>query len=93
MSALILQTIVLVAAVVIILRTEPALNRMSRVTPLLVRSAFHLLTLGAVSEIVFILSGDVPTWSMAILCAGVAVLLICERRLRVLCPPPKRRAQ
>lgn len=93
MSALILQTIVLVAAVVIILRTEPALNRMNHGTPFLVRSAFHLLTVGAVSEIVFILAGDVPTGSMAILYAGVAVLLICERRLRVLCPPPKRRAK
>ena len=91
MSTLILQAIVLVAAVVIIVRTEPALNRMSRCTPLLIRAAFHLLTLGAIAQIVFILDGDVPTWPMAIVCAGVAVLLICERRLRVLCPPPKRR--
>ena len=86
-----LQIIVVLAAVVIIVRTEPALNRMSRCTPFMVRTAFHLLALGAAAEIVFIVTGDVPSWPAAIVTLGVAALLICERRLRLLCPPPKRR--
>lgn len=90
MTTLLLQAIVLVAAVVIIVRAEPALNRMSRCTPFLIRSSFHLLTLGAVAEIVWLVAGDVPSWPTAITLVGVAALLFCERRLRLLCPPPRR---
>ena len=90
---MLLQIIVVMAALVIIVRAEPALNRMSRGTPLMVRGAFHLLALGAAAEIVFIMSGDVPSWPTAIVTLGVAALLVCERRLRVLCPPLKRRVQ
>lgn len=86
----IMQAIVVLAALVIIVRTEPALNRMSRCTPFMVRAAFHLLALGAAAEIVCIVVGDVPSWPTAIVTAGVAALLICERRL-LQCPPPKRR--
>lgn len=85
------QIAVIVAAVMIVVRAEPALNRMSRDTPFVVRVAFHLLALGAVAEIVFIVAGDVPSWPMAIVTLGVAALLVCERRLRLLCPPVKRR--
>lgn len=91
MTTVILQAIVVLAALVIIVRTEPALNRMSRCTPFMVRAAFHLLALGAAAEIVCIVVGDVPSWPTAIVTVGVAALLICERRLRLLCPPPKRR--
>lgn len=91
MTTLLLQSIVLVAAVIIVWRAEPALNRMSPCTPFLIRVSFHLLTLGAVAEIVFILSGDVPSWPTAITTVGVAALLICERRLRLLCPSPRRK--
>lgn len=91
MTTLLLQAIVLMAAIIIVVRAEPALNRMSRCTPFLIRSSFHLLALGAVAEIVFILSGDVPSWPTAITSAGVAALLFCERRLRLLCPPHRRR--
>ena len=93
MTALLLKFVVLLAAGVIVVRAEPALNRMSRCTPFMVRASFHLLTLGAVAEIVFILSGDVPTWPTAIMIIGVAALLICERRLRILCPPTRRASQ
>ena len=91
MTTSILQAIVLVAALVIVVRSEPALNRMSRCTPFMIRASFHLLTVGAVAEIVFILAGDVPSWPTAITSVGVAALLLCERRLRLLCPPPRRR--
>ena len=90
MTALLLKFVVLLAAGVIVVRAEPALNRMSRCTPFMIRASFHLLTLGAAAEIVFILSGDVPTWPTAIMIIGVAALLICERRLRILCPPRRR---
>lgn len=92
MTTLLLQAIVLVAAVVIVWRAEPALNRMSPCTPFMIRASFLLLTVGAASEIVFIFAGDVPSWPSAIMTIGAAALLFCERRLRILCPPPKRRA-
>lgn len=91
MTTSILQAIVLVAALVIVVRSEPALNRMSRCTPFMIRASFHLLTVGAIAEIVFILAGDVPSWPTAITSVGVAALLFCERRLRLLCPPTRRR--
>lgn len=93
MTALILKIVVLLAAGVIVVRAEPALNRMSRCTPFTVRVAFLLLTLGAVAEIIHILVGGVPSWSTAIVISGAAALLVCERRLRVLCPPPRRASQ
>lgn len=93
MTALLLQSVVLVTASVIIFRAEPALNRMSPGTPLMIRASFHLLTLGAVAEIAFVLVGDVPSWPAAIMTAGVALLLICEKRLRILCPMPRTTSQ
>ena len=89
MTTIALQSIVVLCALVIIVRIEPALNRMSRCTPFMLRAAFHLLALGAAAEIVCVLVGDAPNWPTAIVTAGVATLLICERRLRVLYPPPK----
>lgn len=91
MTPLLLQAIVLAAALVIVVRSEPALNRMSQCTPFLIRVSFHLLTVGAIAEIVFILAGYVPSWPTAITSVGVAALLFCDRRLRLLCPPPRRR--
>lgn len=93
MTHLFLQALVVLAAVVIVVRAEPALNRMSRCTPFMVRASFHLLTLGAVAEIVFIVYGDVPSWPSAITTVGVAFLLVCEKRLRILCPMPRRTSQ
>ena len=89
MSELIQQVIGLLCTVVIVVRAESVLNRMNRQTPLLVRTAFHLLTVGAAAEIVCIVSGDAPSWSMVIVAAGVAMLLLCERRLQVFSPPSR----
>lgn len=88
---MITQIIVFVSALIIIVRTEPALNRMSGLTPFTIRYSFHMLAIGAAAEIVFVLSGDVPNWPTAISSTGVAALLFCERRLRVLYPPHRRR--
>ncbi|MEW6612720.1 MAG: hypothetical protein AB1409_08265 [Pseudomonadota bacterium] len=93
MTALLLQTIVLLAAMVILVRAEPALNRMGRSTPILIRASFHLLALGAAAQIVTILAGEVPSWPTAIVVVGAASLLVCERRLRVLCRGPQRVAR
>lgn len=90
MIALLLQAVVLAAAAIIVVRAEPALNRMSKTTPFLVRVSFHLLTLGAVAEIVFVLAGGIPAWQSAITTVGIAALLFCERRMRILFPPQRR---
>ena len=88
-----LKLFVLITALVIVVRAEPALNRMDSRTPILVRLSFLMLTLGAVAEILFLLSGEMPSWSTAIVFAGIAVLLVCERRLRLLDPAARKRAQ
>lgn len=90
MITLLLQAIVLMAAAIVVVRAEPALNRMSKSTPFLVRVSFHLLTLGAIAEIVFVLAGGIPAWQSAITTVGIAALLFCERRMRILFPPHQR---
>ena len=89
MTALLLKFVVLLAAGVIVVRAEPALNRMSRETTFLVRVAFHLLAVGSAAQIVFVVVGDTPSWPTAILLVGVAGLLACEKRLRILTPRGK----
>ncbi len=91
MITLLLQAIVLMAASIVVVRAEPALNRMSKSTPFLVRVSFHMLTLGAIAEIVFVLAGGIPAWQSAITTAGIAALLFCERRMRILFPNHQRR--
>jgi len=81
----------LVACIVILRRVEPALNRMSCNTLLTVRLALFLLLVGASVQILDILLGNPPAWPAVVLAAGVAVLMLCERRLRVLIPRPRPR--
>lgn len=86
------QALSVVACVVIILRAEGAINRMTRRTPFLVRSAFWLLLVGAASAAVCILlGGDVPPWPSVFGVWGAALMLFCERRLRYLTHAPKAR--
>lgn len=86
MCAIVLRVVVLLASVIVLARSEPALNRMDRDTSLIVRVAFHLLAVGAAAQIVFLVLGDLPSWPTAIVLVGVAGLLICEKRLRILAP-------
>jgi hypothetical protein len=81
MSDIFQQAIVLISSLVIAVRAEPTLNRMCKCTPLMMRMAFHFLTLGAIAEIGSIFIGDVPSWSTAISTVGAATLLVCEPRL------------
>lgn len=83
---LILQCTALLLAGVMLWRAEPALNRMSRCTPFLVRLAFLLIAVGALALGLSVLSGRVPDVQTVLIAAGVAALLVCERRLRVLLP-------
>ena len=69
----------------ILIRAEPAINRMGHLSPpLLVRLAFALLVTGAVAGIIAILAGTVPDPHTLIILAGTAALTFCERRLRIL---------
>lgn len=85
------QAVVLIASVIIIARSEPAINRMSGCTPMLVRLSFLALTIGAAAEIVSIVTGTPPGWPDTIIISGVAALLLCEKRMRILCPAVPRR--
>lgn len=82
MTPELIQIVVLAATAIIVVRAEPALNRMSRCTPFMIRASFHLLTVGAIAEAVSIISGEVPSWPAAITTLGAAALLFCERRVR-----------
>lgn len=93
MTPLLIQATALIACAIIVARAEPALNRMGKSTPILIRLSIHLLAVGALSEIGCILfSGEVPNWPTVIISIGIAALLVCERRLRVLCPVTRHKA-
>lgn len=83
-----LQIATALAAAVVLARAEPALNRMTARTPQLVRIALVLLVAGAAAKLgAILLLGAVPSAPEALTAAGLALLLLCERRLRVLVPP------
>lgn len=81
--------VTVVLAAIILWRTEPALNRMSRSTHSMVRYAVLLLAAGALAMILYTLAGDPPNIATLLLSGGIALMLICERRVRVLIPPQK----
>lgn len=84
MADLVMQILALLACGVIILRSEPALNRMSRSTHGSVRFAMYLALVGAVARVEWIRQGNVPDAITVIMLIGMAFLIVCERRLRVL---------
>jgi len=91
MLGIALKIVAVCAAGLILYRAEPALNRMSRQTHILVRVSMFLLVVGATAQIgSVVLFGYTPTASEALLLSGVAALLSCERRMRVLIPAPRR---
>lgn len=86
-----LQVASAAAAGVILYRAEPALNRMSGQTHIMVRISMFLLVVGSAAQLgSIILSGHIPTAPETLLFAGVAALLSCERLMRVLIPGPRR---
>lgn len=86
MIAALLTLLSIAACAVILWRAEPALNRMSRATPILIRLAMWLLVVSACAQFVTLLMGQAPDVPAVLLQAGVAALLLCERRLRILVP-------
>lgn len=91
MTPLLLSITSAAACAVILWRAEPALNRMTADTPAPVRVSMWLLTVGAAAQLLALALGAVPQWPTVLLELGVACLLYCERRLRVLVPRQQRR--
>lgn len=73
-------------AALILLRTEPAINRMSKTTHWMIRYALLLIAAAALAIILSTLAGDPPGIITTLLAAGIALMLICDRRLRFLLP-------
>lgn len=68
----------------ILWRAEPALSRMSGSTHWMIRYAMLLLAGGALGIIFGIYGGATIDFPTLLILAGIALLLICERRLRFL---------
>jgi hypothetical protein len=98
------QALGLLSAVVVVVRAEPVLNRIVLHAPderhrvpiaalRLIAGAMAALTLGGVGLILYIVGGYIPGVVDLLFAGGAAALLVCERRLRILCPvAPRRRA-
>jgi hypothetical protein len=90
MILIVLKTLIALAACgVILIRAEPALNRMGTRTRLTVRIAMHLMVVGATCQLLEILLGRPPDGLAVLLLAACAAMLMCERRMRVLVPLSK----
>lgn len=88
-----LQVVSAFSAFVVLVRAEPALSRMSGATHPVVRISIWLLVVGAAARLgSIVLYGIVPPIYEVITAAGVALLLLCERRIRILVPPGRPRA-
>lgn len=72
----------IIACLVIIVVTEPAINRMTLKTPLTLRLGAWLICVGAVGALVYVALGFDPPWPAVIGCVGVALHLVGERRAR-----------
>lgn len=71
-------------ASLILWRTEPALARMDDRTHWMMRYAMLLLAGGSIGIILGVVTGAMIDIQTMIMLAGIALLLICERRLRYL---------
>lgn len=89
MITLLLSVASAAACTVILWRAEPALNRMGPATPASARVAMWLITVGAAAQLVALVMGHAPQGPTVVLELGVACLLYCARRLRVLVPSPR----
>lgn len=71
-------------ACLILWRTEPAIARMGCGTHWMIRYAMLLLAGGALAVILTIASGAGIDFPTLLVLAGIALLLICDRRMRYL---------
>ena len=74
----------LVAVTLILWRVEPALNRMTASTHWMIRYSMLLVAAGALVMLAMIVAGTPPSPDSLLLAIGLAMLLLCERRLRIL---------
>lgn len=79
-----LSIITLLACAIILWRVEPAISHMSGDTHWMIRYAMLLIAGGALGMSLILLTGWPPTLSTALLVSGIALLLLCERRVRFL---------
>jgi hypothetical protein len=84
---LLINLAALVCALLILWRAEPALARMSAHTDWMIRYAMLLLAGGALAVVFAVLGGRQIDGGTLLILAGIALLLICERRLRYLVRP------
>jgi hypothetical protein len=87
-----LQIMTVIFCGVVLLRTEGAINNMDDKTRSDIRYAFLLLAASALAAIFAIGLGYVPTWREPLMSGGVAVLMLAERRIRLLSTPTDRSA-
>lgn len=84
MTDLLAQIAGTVLAGMVIWRGEPALAKMRKGTPILLRFSLWLLVVGAFARLVWISLGNVPDPVTLLMLGGVAAMLLCERRITVL---------
>lgn len=72
------------AAIAILWRVEPAIARMDRGTHWMIRYALLLLACGALAALLCICSGASVDPLTVLILAGIALLLLCERRISYL---------
>lgn len=78
-----LQMIGVAECVLIILLSEPVLNRMSPCAPLLIRMTFHAIAMGSAIRLYHILAGHPPSWSALLQVGGLAALLLFNQLRRI----------
>lgn len=82
-----------VGCLLVFFRAEGAINRMTRQTAMIVRLAFEQLAAAAAAGLVAIaFFRYVPNWHELLMAGGVASLMMCERRIRLLSRDSRRRA-
>lgn len=88
MMDLALKLALILACGTILMRVEPALNRMSRCTPWQIRYAMLLIAGGALLGMFGLLDGGSTDLSTVVLALGIAIFLRVDRRLRAFFPRP-----
>ena len=84
MTDLLAQVAGTVLAGIVIWKGEPALAKMRKGTPILLRFSLWLLVVGAFARLVWIFLGNVPDPVTLLTLGGVSAMLLCERRVSVL---------
>ena len=84
MTDLLAQVAGTVLAGLVIWKVEPALVKMRKGTPILLRFSLWLLVVGSFARLVWIFLGNVPDPVTLLMLGGVSAMLLCERRVSVL---------